>query len=119
MFPPVYEVLTGAAPVAAIIGTKVGGHGQIEQTIEPPYATWQIIVGAPDNTLGDLPDIDSVQVQVNCIHTTEAGIRALARAVLAAIEPHAHVTGIPVDQRDPETRRYWVAIQADWWLPRS
>ena len=119
MFPPVYQTLQGAAAVAAIVGTRIGAHGEIEQTAGRPYLTWQVITAAPENNLSDLPDIDAVQIQINCLHPTEAGIRALARAVIDAIEPHAHVTGVPVDQRDPETRLYWVAVQADWWLPRD
>ena len=119
MFPPVFETLYANNAVRTIVGDRIGAHGEIEQTAGRPYITWQVIVGSPENTLGDLPPIDLVQIQINCLHSTDAGIRALAAAVRDAIEPHAHVTGIPVDQRDPETRLYWVAIQADWWLPRE
>jgi len=118
MFPPVYDVLAAAPAVSAIVATRIGAHGQVGQNEQRPYLTWQVISAVPENNLSDLPDIDSVQIQINCLHRTDAGIRALARAVIDAVEPHAHVTGIPIDQRDPDTKLYWVAIQADWWLPR-
>lgn len=118
MWPPVYEVLRAASAVTSAVGDRIGSHGQIEQTAGRPYLTWQVITALPENLLGEAPDIDAVTIQINCLHPTDAGIRALARAVLDAIEPYCHVTGIPIDQRDPETRLYWVAIQADWWLSR-
>lgn len=116
--PPVYAVLHAASAVESIVGNRIGSHGEIAQTTSQPYITWQQISGVPENALGDTPDIDVLQVQINCWHQTDAGVRALALAVRNAVEPYAHVTGYPVDQREPDTRLYWIAIQADWWLDR-
>lgn len=119
MLPPVYQILSADEAVAAIVGNRIGAHAEVPQDTARPYVTWQLITGAPENSLSDLPDIDSMQVQINCWHQTDAGVRALAQAVRGAIEPHAHVTGYPVNQRETDTRLFWIAIQADWWLPRN
>lgn len=118
MFPPVYEVLRPAPGVGAVVGDRIGAHGEIETSADRPYITWQIISGEPERGVDDLPDVDAIMTQINCWHGTDAGVRALAQAVVAAVEPHAYVTGIPIDQREPDTRLYWIAIQVDWWVPR-
>jgi hypothetical protein len=35
-----------------------------------------------------------------------------------AIEPYAHMTGAPIDQRDADTKLWRMALQVDWWMPR-
>ncbi len=57
-------------------------------------------------------------VQIDCWHNTSAGVIALAESVRAAIEPHAHVTGYPINARDAETQLYRFGLQLDWWLSR-
>ena len=113
MFPPIYATLKNWPAVFAIVGERIGAHGEVPQDTTRPYVTWQLISGTPDNCLADTPPNERDTVQVNCLHQTDAGVRALALAVRNALESIGHVTGIPVDQRDPETRLYWVALQAD------
>lgn len=119
MFPPVYSTLQASSAVTAIVGTRVGRHGEVNPDTPRPYITWQVVGALPENQLSAVPDTDFVQVQINCMHTSDAGVETLAEAVRDAIEPYAHVTGIPVDQRDAETRLYWIALQVDWWLNRN
>jgi hypothetical protein len=118
MMPPVYELLRDSAAVVTIVGDRIGAHGDIQQPATRPYITWQVVSGAAESGIDDLPDIDFVQVQVNCWHQTDAGVRALVQAVREALEPYARVASYPVDQREVETRLYWIAIQFDWWLHR-
>lgn len=118
MLPPIYETLHGSAAVEAIVGDRIYPHADAPQDVEKPYITWQQISLGPANTLSDAPGIDRCTVQIDCWHPTSAGLATLARAVRDAIEPQCHITGAPVDLRDPETRLYRYAWQADWWLSR-
>lgn len=119
MFPPIYSTLRASSAVVAIVGNRIGRHGEIHGDATRPYITWQQINVVPENELSAAPDTDLVTVQINCMHETDAGVEALAKAVRDAVEPFAHITGMPVDQRDAETRLYWIAIQLDWWLARN
>lgn len=118
MLPPLYPALANDAAVAVIVGDRIYPHGEAPQDVTRPYVTWQMIAGTPENSLADSPDIDRCTLQINCWHPSGAGVVSLATAVRAVAEQHGVVTGIPVNEREPETRLYWIAIQIDWLLPR-
>lgn len=119
MFPPIYQTLQASAAVVAIVADRIGAFGQVQQDEARPYLTWQVIGGVPENELSAVPDTDLWQIQINCWHPAEKGVRDLAEKVRDALEPYAHVTGIPIDQRESDSRLYWIAIQIDWWLNRN
>lgn len=114
MLPPLYTLLSTTSAVSAIVSTRIYPHGEAPQDATQPYVTWQMISGVPENSLSESPDIDRCTLQVNCWHQTSSGIVALATAVRTALETIGHVTGVPINQRDTETRLYWIAIQVDW-----
>jgi hypothetical protein len=120
MLPPIFRLLKASVSVAAILGAqpKVYRHGQAPQGTQPPYVTWTVIGGAPENTLSEAPSTDRIVVQVDCYHSTDEGIEQLAAAVRAALEGDAYCTGIPLDQREPETRWFRMALQFDFLLAR-
>lgn len=118
MLPPIYPILSGAAPVASIVATRIYPHGEAPQDVTKPYVTWFMVTGVPESGISDLPDIDQCTVQIDCWHQTSSGIVALATAARNAIEPYANVTSIPVNGREKETGLYRIAIQADYWLAR-
>jgi hypothetical protein len=121
MLPPVLQTLKASAAVKAIVGTnppRIYRHGSAPQDASNPYLTWFVVTGTPENTLSELPLVDRVGVQIDCWHQTDAGVVALAEAVRDAIEPVAHMTAMPVNLREPETKLYRIALQFDWWLDR-
>ena len=119
MLPPIFHWLK-TAQVQAIIGTppRAYRHGSAPQDTTRPYVTWQLISGIPDNTLSELPKVDRLSVQVDCWHQTDTGIEQLATAVRDAIEPYAHMTGIVINLREPETKLYRIGLQFDIWQGR-
>lgn len=121
MLPPIYTWLKASTAVKALIGNapRAYRHGDAPQDTTQPYVTWQLFSGVPENTLSELPKTDRIGVQVDCWHTTDAGVEQLAAAVRDAIEPYAHMTGIPVNNREPETKLYRIAMQFDVWLNRT
>lgn len=118
MLPPVYRTLHDDAAVKAIVGTRIYAHGDAPPDTERPYITWQVIVGTPENSLADAPDIDRWVLQINCWHPQEADVETLAKAVRDVVQQHGYVTDMPGNRRDTETKLYWIAIRMDWLLHR-
>ena len=79
-----------------------------------PYVTWSLVGAAPEQNLSDLPTHDRMQVQVDCYSLDDTEVVTLATAVRDAIEPSAAMTAIVVDQREPETGLYRMALQFDF-----
>jgi hypothetical protein len=116
MLPPVFALLKQSAAVKNIVGTnppRIYRHGNAPQDKAIPYVTWFLVVGTPENNLSDPPPDDRMTVQVDCWHPTDTGVDLLATAVRDALEPHGHVTGILIDERDTATRLYRMALQCD------
>lgn len=119
MLPPLYAVLMGSNAVTSIIGDRCYPFGEAVQDTAKPYVVWQIIGGSPDNNLSHAPSIDSYLIQVDCYHQSPVGIATLADAVRSALESVAHITGYPVNEREPDTKLYRIALELDWWYSRQ
>jgi len=121
MLPPVYRLLHENAAVRALLGdspTRVFGAGTAPQDTTKPYVVWTLITGVPENSLSDLPTHDRMPVQLDCWAVKEADVRVLATAVRDALEPHAHMTGVLLSEREAETKLYRLALQFDFWVAR-
>ena len=118
MLPPIYPTLSAWPAVSAIVGNRIYPHADAPQDVAAPYVTWFMAGGAPVNTMSESPIVDQITVQIDCWHSTSAGVVQLASAVRDAIEPHAHITGYPINAKDTETQRYRIGLQLDWWLSR-
>lgn len=122
MFPPVFQTLKASTAVKNIVGTnppRIYRHGEAPQDTTRPYMTWFIVTATPDNHLSGTPADDRFTVQLDCWHQTDAGVVLLATAARDAIEPYAHMTGLPVNQRETETRLYRIALEFDWFVFRE
>lgn len=104
--------------ITAIVGKRVYRHGNAPQDSDKPYITWQAYSVVPENNLSDKPPIDRISLQIDCWHLTDSGIEQLATLVRNAMEDHAHMTGVPIDERDNETKLFRMAMQFDVWLDR-
>lgn len=120
LLPDIYGFLKASPAVTAILGAnpKVFRHGIAPQGTVAPYVVWLVITGDPENNLSDPPPVDRITIQVDAYHSTDAGVETLAQAVRDALEPHMHLTGIPVDDREPDTLLYRIGLQFDQWLSR-
>ncbi len=122
MLPPVFNLLTAAAPVLALVDRRIYRHGNAPRPTTAPYLTWFQVVAAPENTLSETPTIDRSTIQIDIwVDGPDGDKRAerIAEAVRDALEPHAHMTSAPIDRRDPETRLWRMALEFDFWLPRG
>lgn len=113
MFPPVYRTIRTTA-VAAIVGNRIGRHGEVAQDERRPYIVWQIATDNPHDHLSGPPVSDFTTVQIDCYHATDDGVESLAAAVRAALDAALIVNRVTLDHRDPDTRLYRVSIDADF-----
>jgi hypothetical protein len=126
MLPPIFTTLKASTDVKNIVGQnppRIYRHGSAPERpdnlpLSDPYITWFVVIDTPENNLSSLPPVDRVSIQVDCWHQTDAGIELLAKAVRDALEPHAHMTGVPVDGKETETKLYRKALTFDYWLDR-
>jgi hypothetical protein len=118
MLPPIYSWLNTSA-VQTLVDRRVYRHGNAPQDTTRPYVTWSLVFGLPDNELSAPPVSDRYTIQIDCWHPEDSGVEELAVAVRDAIEAYAHITGMPVNERDAETKLYRIALQADVLLNRE
>lgn len=119
MLPPVFVQLKSSADVRNFVGNnppriwRKHVPDEIPRPLTQPYVTWFLVAGTPELNLSDPPPVDRGTVQIDCYHQTDKGCELLADAVRKSIEEIAHVTSILIDEREPETKLYRMAMQAD------
>lgn len=120
MLPTIYTWLKTAG-VQAIVGTppRVYRHADAPQDVTKPYITWVMVSGVPDNELSSLPPSDRWTIQIDCWHQTDAGVEDLAKEVRDAIEPYGHLTSMPINGKEFDTKLYRIALQFDILQARS
>lgn len=128
MLPPVWNVLRASPDVVDLVGLRIwrGGTAPQDKAREAvdqglAYLTWFMVTDTPANTLSERPKGDITVIQIDCWcggRDGEEKVETLAKAVRDAIEPHAYMTGAPVDGREPATRLWRMALQFDWILIR-
>lgn len=121
MYPPIYATVKTSLAVQAALGEDVRlfPFGRVPQGTPAPYGVWQLVPGgSPENYLGNLPDIDSMLVQVDVYATTDDDAREAAKALRDAIEPHAHIVSWRGEDTDTETDLAFVSFDVRWWVPR-
>jgi hypothetical protein len=126
MFPPVFQTLKASNAVKNIVGTnppRIYDFGKAPQRpdnlpLSDPYITW-FAFGTPENQLSGTPPVDRMTVQMDCYHQTSTGCKALATAARDACESVAHMTGMPVNEQETETKLYRIALEFDWFVSRT
>lgn len=125
MYPPLYPAVAASSACVALLKAGNGpvrfyqfGMSDSQPTVKP-YAVWQRVFGAPENYLGQMPDIDSYTLQVDAYATSADQVRTVAAALRDALEPVGHITNWLGESRDPETKNYRFTFQMDVWTPRA
>lgn len=128
MLPPVWNVLRASPDVVDLVGLRiwrgnVAPQDEVRKVVDQGlgYITWFVIDAPPENTLSETPQIDRNVIQLDCWYggrDAEEMVEVLATRARDAIEPHAHLTGRPIDGREPATRLWRIALQFDWFVPR-
>lgn len=122
MYPPIFPVVAASSAVKALIGSnpvRFYQFGLAPQNVAKPYAVWQRTSGAPENYLGQTPDVDSFTLMVDVYAGSADSARSVAAALRDAIEPAAHITSWLGESIDPDTKNNRFSFLVDWWVPRS
>lgn len=122
MYPPIFEVVAADSDVQTNLGvspTRFYPFGEAPQGVSTPYAVWQFVTGSPENYLNQVPDLDSMSIQVDVFADTASDARDVAQALRDAIEPHAHIISWRGEQREEDTRSYRVSFDVDWLVSRE
>jgi len=81
---PLFGLARNNAAVQALLGTdpmRLYSFGQAPQDVQPPYAVWQVVGGAPHNLLSGAPDMDTVSVQVDVYAINGSEARNITHAL--------------------------------------
>jgi hypothetical protein len=119
-FAPLFDTLSASSAVKALIGAspvRCYPAGEAPQGVALPYCTYQQITGQSEKYLGDLPDMDSGNIQIDIYAKTTKAARAVAIAIRDAIEPVAYAD-ISEGGKDPTTNNVRITIESDWLTPR-
>lgn len=124
MFPPLFPAVAASAPCVALLKAGTGSvrfyqFGLAPQNVVKPYAVWQRIFGAPENYLGQMPDIDSFTLQIDAYASSADQVRTVAAALRDALEPVGHITNWLGESVDPATGNYRFSFSMDVWTERT
>lgn len=123
MFPPLFPAVAANAPCVALLKAGTGPvrfyqFGLAPQNVVKPYAVWQRIFGAPENYLGQMPDIDSFSLQIDAYASSADQVRTVAAALRDALEPVGYITNWLGESIDPATGNYRFSFSMDALVPR-
>lgn len=126
ILPSLASIVAGSAAVKAIIGTspvRFYPLGAAPENVQAPYVTQRAIDVVPENTLSELPKVDSSRVQLSCwsdnTGTGPTSVQTLALALRDAIEPFHHILDIRDGGRDFETQRWRIDLDVAVWHQRA
>ncbi len=122
MHPPVFTLANASAAVTALLGSsdacRVYPFGEAPAGVAHPYAVWQLIGGQPENYLGEAPDYDSLQVQLDVYGHKPTKVRAAAKALATALETAAIITRWGGTWRDQKSRHYRISFDVEFLTER-
>lgn len=116
MFSPLYALVKDSAAVQAVLGNpvRVYAFGDAAQDGSKPYAVQQTVGGRPENYLGQVPDLDTVTVQVDVYAKEMTQAKAGVIALRDVLEPVAYITSWNGEFRDFETRLWRISFTVEF-----
>ena len=105
-----YTTLTGDAGVSALVSTRVYPNPAPEGASKP-LVSYFVVSGTRITTIPGVGDATRKRVQINCHANTYSSAKAVAAAVIAALEGDGYLE-LEYDLYDPDTQTHTVVI--DW-----
>jgi len=105
-----YTTLTNDAGVSALIGTKVY-PSLAPESVSNPVISYNLVSGVPISTIPGTGNAVRKRIQINCHADTYAEAKALAAAVIAALEGDGYQE-MEYDIYDPTSQVHTVIV--DW-----
>lgn len=120
--PPLFAVCAADAGVTALLGesiTRLFPFGDAPENVAKPYAVYQVLNGLPENYLGEPPDIDEWNIQIDVYALSEASATAVQKALRRALEAHCHVTRLGGTGTEPSTQLKTTGFDVSWFHPTT
>ena len=122
MTPPIFAICSADSTVSGLLDDgsilRLYPFGEAPQAATLPYAVWAITDGAPENYVNQVPDVDVLTLHLDVYGRTAESAREVRDALVAAIEPHAHVVSWDGERRDTDTRAHRISFTVDWIVSR-
>lgn len=122
MFAPLFELCSGDSDVQTNLGTspcRIYPFGEAPKDVTKPYAVWQTTGGAPENYLGQTPDMDLYIIQIDIYSEEASETYDAAQALRNVIEQHAHMVGFGGEGRESDTNLYRFRMSINWFVDRD
>lgn len=120
MIPPIFEVCRMSRDVQMLLGgqlPRLYPFGEAPQDVPKPYATYQLISGAPDNTL-TVPESDHFSLQVDVFGRSQTETLNVFGALRDAVQQKGYVTGYNINGREEDTKLWRLSFDVDWIVDR-
>lgn len=118
--PPLFAVCAANAGVTALLGvgaTRLYPFGEAPENVATPYAVFQVLNGVPENYLGEPPDIDQWNIQIDVYATSVNSAEAVQSALRRALETVCHVTRLGRTGTEPSTQLKNTSLDISWHHP--
>lgn len=118
---PIFQICSADTSVQSLLGDgttlRIFPFGVYPEDRKPekyPYCVWKLVYGMPENYLGQTPDCDWFGTRIEVYDKDPLGAREAGDAIVAAVEPHAHVTSWADESFNPTTKLYVFSFIVDW-----
>ena len=131
MYPSIFPIVNASSSVRALLSSPSTGLRfwqfgmNKDQPVVYPYAVWRRVFGQPLNYINEVPDTDSLSLQVDVYEspTNKNGgdkVRQIIVALRDAIEQPqvANITNWLPEDIDPDTKAFHMGFTVDWFVAR-
>ena len=118
--PPLLAICAANAGVTALLGvgtTRLYPFGDAPEDVAKPYATYQVLNGVPENYLGEPPDTDEWNIQIDIYATSVNSANDVQNALRRALENVCHVTRLGRTGTEPSTKLRTTSLDISWYHP--
>lgn len=120
MLPPIFKTLN-IPEIQALVGNapaRIFDFGHAPDGAAAPYIVFSQVSGKPHEQIGGAPESDSDLVQIDCYAAERNQIRALAKAVQAALDDAGQSNRLVVQLYESDTKLYRIGFEVDWIVNR-
>ena len=117
---PIFSVCKASQAVIDVLGgplPRLYPFGEAPAGVEKPYAVYQMVSGAPLNTL-TVPESDQIGIQIDVFGRTQAEATKAFIALRNAVQTKGYVTGYNANEREDETNLWRLSFDVDWIVDR-
>jgi len=113
-----FDVLSGDAAIAALVGTRIF-PGLMPAATTMPAIVWQRIAGHDESALSGHSGLENARVQVSVWAKTRLAARTLAGLTKLALVNDATLRAtvlMDMDDYDPDSKDYRVTVDFSIWM---